>query len=192
MSWAKLSSKYFRGYNSKEPETIEFGIGKLETKISVSGEEHINYASNENHEFLLTNQNGGSFEYQLNNVSVMPENNVTRVSQARPNDYVDYSNFSSVDTKDSPKRPERLSSEQENGIVDPTETHNNPETIIMAQDNKEKVSNESVKDLTTEPVKKRKKKFKLRHTNKIHSFPGRDSDQEIKIGQNEAERRKTY
>ena len=220
MNWAKLSGKFSR-YNSREPESSDIDKGKVEFRTSVSGEAHVNYASNENHEFLLTNQNGGSYEFQFIDDDIMPEsnviiirgsyeNNITRVSHAKPNDYVDYSKFSPIQTKDSPNKAGRLSSELEDSRVEPTETQTNPETVTIptvgAQINKENGSTESIKDSTesikdstesiqdppAEPVKKRKKKFKLRHVNKIHSSPGRNNEQEIKVGQQETDKRKTY
>ena len=172
VNWAKLSGK-FKRYNSREPESSDIDKGKVEFRTSVSGETHVNYASNENHEFLLTNQNGGSYDFQFIDDDIIPEsnvirgsyeNNVTRVSHAKPNDYVDYSKFSPIQTKDSPKKAGRLSSELEDGRVEPTEIQTNPETVTIptvgVQINKENVSTESIKDSPAEPVKKRKKKFK--------------------------------
>ena len=335
--WARISSKFSR-YNSRESESYDYSKGKLEFRTSGNGEAYVNYASNENYEFLLTNQNGRSVEQRLsdddimhadNVVRVSHENNVTRKDPVKPNDNVDYS---PVQTKGSPKKQGRLSSEQDDSLVELNETLANTETVsaengalngkenvgalnsmqivgalnrkenvgalnsrenvgalngkenvgalnsmqivgalnrkenvgalnsrenvgalngkenvgalnsrenvgamnskenggalnsnktVDALNSMENLSTESVKDQTVEPVKKRKesvgvlankehvstelvkeqtaesvkkrkKKFKLRHANKVHSSPVKNNDQEIKIGEEETDKRKTY
>lgn len=204
VSWDKLSGK-FRRYNSREPESKDIDKENVEFRISYSGEVHVNHALNENHEFLLTNQNGSSNEFQFIDDDSLPENNVmsvyisnannvTNVSHPKLNDYV---NYSPIQTKDSPKKLERLPSELEEIIAVSSETKDIPktdttETVLDAPNRKENVSAESIKDPPAEPVKKRKKKFKLRHANKIHSSPAKNNDKEIKIGQDENDKRKTY
>ena len=254
--WARFSSKFSR-YNSRESESNDYSKGKLEFRTSGNGEAYVNYASNENYEFLHTNQNGRSVEQRLSDDDIMHADNVVRVSHenyvtrkdpVKPNDYVDNS---PVQTKGSPKKQGRLSSEQDDSLVELNETLPNTETVsaengalnrkenvgalnskenggalnsnktvdalnsmenlstesvkdqtvepvkkrkesVGVLANKEHVSTELVKEQTAEPVKKRKKKFKLRHANKVHSSPVKNNDQEIKKGQEETDKRKTY
>lgn len=169
-------------------ETTENRAEKLEIKSRLSNDVHANYASNENHDSLFKT-NGRSSEFIR-----VSENSLTLVNHARPDDYVDYINMPSEETKDS-ERKERPSAEQQVGsIFDGKRTANDQELNPVKTDvEPKKKLKESIQKSTLEPVKRRKKGLKFRSANKIHSSPDRNIDLEIKVGQREEEsgKRKT-
>ena len=179
--WAKFRGKYFRRYNSKESQKAIFRKGTIEAKESYndSTSENHNHSSTEKQDFLLQNQSDKTNGSHLT-VHMDKDNNVISSQFARPNDYVDYSKLS---PETNSRTQERVSISIENNDID-------KESVSVEREDS---PGEQVQD-PSDSVKKRKKRFKLGQSNKVHSSPpdSERTDLEIKDSQMETDKRLTF
>ena len=179
--WAKFRGKYFRRYNSKESQKAIFRKGTIEAKESYydSASENHNNSSTEKQDFLLQNQSDKTNGSHLT-VHMDTDNNVISSQFARPNDYVDYSKLS----------PERNSRTQERVSISIENNDIEKENVSVEREDS---PGEQVQDFS-DSVKKRKKRFKLGQSNKVHSSPpdSERTDLEIKDSHMETDKRLTF
>ena len=187
MRWAKFRGKYFRRYNSKESQKAIFRKGTIEAKESFndSTSENHNFSATEKQDFLLQNQCDKTNGSHLT-VNMDTDNNMISSQFARPNDYVDYSKLSPESNSSNfsnSKTEERVSISIENNDIEKEDVSVEREDSL----------GEQVQDFS-ESVKKRKKRFKLGQSNKVHSSPpdSERTDLEIKDSHMETDKRLTF
>ena len=182
--WAKFRGKYFSRYNSKESQKAIFRKGTIEVKESYndSTSENHNHSSTEKQDFLLQNPNDKTNGSHLT-VHMDTDNNVISSQFARPNDYVDYSKISPESNSSNSRTQERVSISIENNDIE-------KESVSVER---EDGHSELVQD-SSDSVKKRKKRFKLGQSNKVHSSPpdSERTDVEIKDSHMETDKRLTF
>ena len=181
MMSAKFSGKYFRRYSSKSSKKEIIEINPADGKS--------NYSSYENQECIVVHSDeyDGSLENHQISVHSAPQNNVSLVNQAKPNDYVDYSDIPPVQTE-TPTKQERLSNNQDHNYIEPEKHLTSQENIPHKPERTEEDSHPE----PTERVKRRKKRSKFKRNNKVQSSPEHESDIGVAENLEEADKRKTF
>lgn len=183
VNWTKIRCKYFRRYNSREPETIEMGKeSKSEKPTSLCADENVIDSSYENKAFLNSNHNGGPVHKEIN-VDVIPQTKMTDINRPSILPSVETNAFP-MDGKESHNQVHAYVNEQkrmsghesipyiDESVQEPTMhmKRRNEQQKLMCHHESIPYIDESVQE-PAEHVKRREKRPKYRHPNKVYSSP---------------------